>query len=801
MTAYNGTDNIMQTEKHMRVLELDKVLEMLAKECSCAEAAELARELRPSNEPEKVKLLLQESWDAHMLLGRFGSPSFGGVRSVKNSLRRAQAGGALTMLELLRIAEVLRIIRSLREWRSRCEGIITSFDGLFMTLQPNRFFEEKITTAIISEEEMSDQASHELADIRRKMRAAQTKVRDQLDKFIRSQSNQKYLQDSIITIRGGRFVVPVKAECRGSVSGLVHDTSSSGATVFIEPMGVVEANNEIKVLESREQAEIERILAELSAEAGEFSDSIISSYEVLIQLDLIFAKGKLGYDMKASLPEVNDSGIIVLNKARHPLIDKNKVVATDIRIGKDFDTLMITGPNTGGKTVSLKTVGLLTLMAGCGLLIPVSSESTVSVFDRVLADIGDEQSIEQSLSTFSSHMTNIVRIIDEADEKTLILLDELGAGTDPIEGAALAMSIIERLRASGARLIATTHYAELKSYAISTPGVENASCEFDVATLRPTYRLLIGMPGRSNAFAISEKLGIPKEVVDRARELVSTDSTKFEEVVESLQATRKSLEDEQTELRRLRVEAQQATTKANELKSTVERERDKQLEQARGEAARIVSQARMQANALVEEMMRLKKEMNSANAADISSRAKSEFRSRIKTLEDAADPIVGREQEDYTLPRPLRVGDTVLIADIDKKGVVTKLADNQGNVEVQAGIIKTRVKEDNLRLVEQSVTVNNRPAYKSKELNLSDTVKTEIDVRGLNVDEAVIEVDKVIDMAVMRNLNELRVIHGKGTGALRAGLHQHFRRHPNIRSFRVGTFGEGEMGVTIIELK
>ncbi len=791
----------MSTDKHMRVLELDKVLEMLAKECSTADAADRARELEPSADINNVQALLQESWDAHMLLGRFGSPSFGGVRNVTNSLRRAQAGGALTMLELLRIAEVLRMIRSLREWRSRCEGIITSFDALFMTLQPNRFFEEKITTAIISEDEMSDQASHELADIRRKMRAAQTRVRDQLDKFIRSQTNQKYLQDAIITIRGGRFVVPVRAECRGSVSGLVHDTSASGATVFVEPMAVVEANNEIKVLESKELAEIERILAELSAEAGDFADAICSSYEVLIQLDVIFAKAKLGYDMKASLPKVNDNGIIIFKSARHPLINKDKVVATDIMIGKDFDTLMITGPNTGGKTVSLKTVGLLTLMAGCGLLLPVGDGSTVSVFDRVLADIGDEQSIEQSLSTFSSHMTNIIKIIEGSDDKTLILLDELGAGTDPIEGAALAMAIIERLRSSGARLIATTHYAELKSYAISTPGVENACCEFDVATLRPTYRLLIGMPGRSNAFAISEKLGIPKEVVDRARELVSTESTKFEEVVESLQATRKSLEDEQNQLHELKLEAQKATTRANELKSTVEREREKQLEAARGEAARIVSQARSQANALVDEMVRLKKELTAENASEVSSKAKSEFRSRMRMLQDTADPIVSREQEEYTLPRPLRVGDTVLIADIDKKGVVTKLADNQGNVEVQAGIIKTRVKEDNLRLVENSVTINSRPAYKTRETNFSDTVKTEVDVRGQSVDEATIEVDKVIDMAVMRGLNEIRVIHGKGTGALRSGLHQHFRRHPNIRSFRVGTFGEGEMGVTIIEIK
>jgi len=791
----------MQTDKHLRVLELDKVLEMLAGECSCEDTAERARALRPLTDAGQVRELLQESWDAHMLLGRFGSPSFGGVKNVSNSLRRAQAGGVLTMLELLRIAEVLRMIRSLREWRSRCEGVVTSFDGLFMSLQPNRFFEEKIATSILSEDEMSDQASHELADIRRKMRAAQSRVRDQLDRFIRSQSNQKYLQDAIVTIRSGRFVVPVKAECRSNVAGLVHDTSSSGATVFIEPMSVVEANNEIKVLESKELAEIERVLAELSAEAGDFADAVCAGYEILIQLDLIFSKARLGYDMKASMPQVNDSGIICFNKARHPLISKDKVVATDIRLGKEFDTLMITGPNTGGKTVSIKTIGLLTLMASCGLLIPVGDESCVSVFDRVLADIGDEQSIEQSLSTFSSHMKNIVEIIKEADDRTLVLLDELGAGTDPIEGAALAMSIIERLRSQGVKLAATTHYAELKSYAISTPGVENACCEFDVATLRPTYRLLIGMPGRSNAFAIGERLGIPKEVVDHAKELVSSESTKFEEVVESLQTTRRELEDERDELAHLRVEAQKATTRANELKSTVERDREKQLEQARSEAARIVSQARAQAGALLEEMQKLRREFNSANASEISSRAKSTFRSKMRELEDAADPIVSREQEEYVLPRELRVGDTVLIVDIDKKGVVTKLPDSQGNVEVQAGIIKTRISIDNLRLIDEKTTVNPPKKYRTRETSISETVKTEVDVRGLSVDEASIEVDKVIDTAVMRGLGELRVIHGKGTGALRAGLHQHFRRHPNIRSFRVGVYGEGEMGVTIIELK
>lgn len=792
-------------EKHWRVLELDKVLELLAKECSCEETARYARELKPSSNAAEVRQRLSESWDAHMLLGRFGSPSFGGVHSSASQLRRAQAGGTLNMQELLRIAELLRVIRMLREWRGRCEGIITSFDSLFMSLYPDRSFEDTISSAIISDEEMSDNASHELAIIRRKLHAAQNRVREQLDKFVRSQSNQKYLQDPIVTIRSGRFVVPVKQEYRGSVPGLVHDTSSSGATVFVEPMAVVEANNDIKVLQSEELAEIDRILAELSEQAGERADSIITGYNTLIQLDLIFAKARLGYNMKACMPQVSEEHVLVFNKARHPLIDRNKVVPTDIRLGGSFDTLMITGPNTGGKTVSLKTIGLLTLMAGCGLLLPVSDSSIVPLFGKIMADIGDEQSIEQSLSTFSSHMTNIVSIIENADDDTLILLDELGAGTDPVEGAALAMSIIERLRSCGAYVAATTHYAELKSYAISTAGVENACCEFDVATLRPTYRLLIGMPGRSNAFAISERLGIPADVVEHARELVSTDSTKFEEVVDSLQTTRQELEAEQEEAQRLRMEAQQATKHAEEVSRRVEQEREKELERARSEAANIVSQARAQANMLLDELHQMKKEMNAANAAETESKAKSKLRSQLRALEEAADPIVGRNaDDDYVLPRDLKIGDNVLIADINKKGVVTRTADSSGNVEVQAGVIKTRVKLSNLRLIEGSgVTVNGSKAtaYRSKEARRSEPAKTEIDVRGMTVDEAAMEVDKVIDSAVVLNLNEIRVIHGKGTGALRAGLHQHFKHHPSIRSYRLGVYGEGETGVTIIELK
>ncbi|MDR1001962.1 MAG: endonuclease MutS2 [Oscillospiraceae bacterium] len=791
-------------KKHLRAIELDKVLDMLSKECSCEDTAERALAIEPSSSLSEVEQRLSETWDCHMLIGRFGSPNFGGVKSVTNSLVRARAGACLSMKELLRIADTLRIIRSLREWRGRCEGVATCFDALFTALVPNKYLEESINSAILSEDEMSDNASSALALIRRKMRGAQGRVREQLDKLIRSSSYSKYLQDAIVTQRNGRYVVPVKSECRGDIPGLVHDTSSSGATVFIEPMAVVEANNEIRVLQSEERAEIERILTALSEEAGSFSDSIIAGYEVLLELDLIFAKARLGYTMKAVKPEVNDEGRIKFNKARHPLIDKNKVVSTDITLGDGFDTLVITGPNTGGKTVALKTAGLLSAMAMCGLLLPVSDNSEVSVFDHILADIGDEQSIEQSLSTFSAHMTNIKRIIEIADSKTLVLLDELGAGTDPVEGAALAVSILERLRSVGSVVAATTHYAELKSYAISTHGVENGCCEFDVSTLRPTYRLLIGVPGRSNAFAISERLGIPAAVVDRARELVSSENTKFEEVVETLEKSRQQLETEKLAAQQLRADAEKSRREAELREQRLQKDRDNVIELAKAEAGRIVSSARAQSDALFAEIDNIRKQIkNSADISSLLSKAKSEVKGKMRELESSADPIEAARNENYVLPRPLKAGDTVLLLDINKQGTVLKPPDASGKVEVQAGIIKTRAALSNLRLIEgNNFKINGQiPKYRNTKKEPVAELPREIDVRGMNVEEAASEVDKVIDNALMSGLSEVCVIHGKGTGALRAGLHRHFKHHPNIRTFRLGVFGEGETGVTFLELK
>ena len=785
-------------QRHYRALELDKILHLLAEETSCDAAAELARSLRPSASLSEVRRLLEETDSAHTMMARFGAPAFGGLKDVSNSLRRAEAGGTLYMGELLRVSMVLRTLRGIVEWRGRSEGVKTSLDWRFEAIMPNKYLEERINNAILSEEEMADSASPQLAAIRRKIRSASSRAREQLEKMVRSQTTQKYLQDPIITMRDGRFVVPVKAECRGDVPGLVHDTSSSGATVFVEPMAVVEANNEVRVLLSQEQAEIERILAELSAEAGNFASGIISGYKAAVELNLIFAKANLGYKMKATVPLVNNQGKVELKRARHPLIDKDKVVPTDIELGLRFDTLVVTGPNTGGKTVSLKTVGLLTLMAMCGLLLPVADNSQIAIFTHVLADIGDEQSIEQSLSTFSAHMTNIIKILEQADGSSLVLLDELGAGTDPIEGAALAMSILEALREKGARIAATTHYAELKAYALQTEGVENACCEFDVTTLRPTYRLLIGVPGRSNAFAISLRLGMQPEIVEHARELVSNENTRFEDVVQSLEVSRQKLELERKEAERRRMEAEEASRAAKERRESIDAQADREMEEARRRAAELIARTRGQIDAMLNEMEELKKQKNKALTAE----QKARLKSGLRALENEADPVKEKESEQYALPRPLKKGDSVLIYDIDKKGTVLQPPEKDGKTAlVQAGIIQTRVPLSNLRLL------NEKPAKKqqgsvTRSVNRANIrAEMELDVRGQTSDEALINVDQFIDSAVLAGISMLTIIHGKGTGALRAAVQQHLRRHPNVQSYRLGTFGEGEAGVTIVQLK
>ncbi len=783
-------------DKHYRALELDKVLEMVAAECSSGDGAQLARELSPVYTAAEAQWLLQETDAAFVAMAKFGAPSFYGMKNVTNPLRRAQAGGGLGLRELLDIGGTLRTIRGLTQWWGKSENVRTALTGRFEVLAPNKYLEEKIFMCIVNEEEVADNASPALATIRRKIRAASQRVREQLDKLIRSPSHQKHLQESIVTQRSGRYVVPVKAEFRGEVPGLVHDTSSSGATVFIEPMSVVELNNEIRVLRSDEQDEIARILLELSQEAGSFADSIIDSYKYAVELDLIFAKAQVAYKMKAVVPQVGEDGKIILHSARHPLIDKTKVVATDITLGVDFDALIITGPNTGGKTVALKTIGLMTLMAMCGLMLPVGEGSRVSVFRHILADIGDEQSIEQSLSTFSSHMVNIIKIFEVADNSSLILLDELGAGTDPVEGAALAEAIIQELRNRNVRLACTTHYAELKAYAIQTPGVENGCCEFDVATLRPTYRLLIGVPGKSNAFAISQRLGMSEKIVDRARELVSQESNAFEQVVGRLEEDRRKMEDEFQALRASEEKARQSAQEAERLKEEAEAQAKKEVERARQEASQIVQKTRQRADALLNELEELRRQKNK----QLSAEQKARLRSGMKELEGTADPVHRRRDDNYTLPRPLQVGDDVVIYDIDKEATVLELP-KDGAVLVQAGIIKTRVPLENLRLMSKRQMKKKNPGRTVTKNVSAPEGTTSLDLRGQTVEEALMEVDSFLDRASRMHVTQVTIIHGKGTGALRTAVQQHLRRCSQVKSFRLGTYGEGESGVTIAELK
>ncbi len=792
--------------KHHKALELNKILDLLADCTSCADSREAALSLTPATELYDAQTLINQTDAAYVLLAKFGSPSFGAIKNVNSSLARAAAGGALTMRELLDVGEVLRVIRSLSEWRFSQPGAQSVLDVYFASLMPNRSLESSIFNSIISEEEMADSASPELASIRRKIKSRAQAIREKLESMVRSSHYQKFLQDAIITQRNGRFVVPVKNEYRGEVAGLVHDTSGSGATVFVEPLAVVEANNDIRVLQGKEKEEIERILAELSAEVGDYSETTKNNYECLVELDLIFAKAQLAYKMKASVPVLNTQGITVLNRARHPLLDPQKVVPTDISLGVDFDTLVITGPNTGGKTVSIKTLGLISLMAACGLMIPAADESRVCIYKDIFADIGDEQSIEQSLSTFSSHMVNIVDILSRCGERSLVLIDELGAGTDPVEGAALATAILERLFFSGAKTAATTHYAELKSYALQTPRVENACCEFDVKTLRPTYRLLIGVPGRSNAFAISERLGMDKELIERAKELVSSESTRFEDVVDKLEGTRLEMEDEkrrlESERRDLAEKTALADKKLKEADSVMERELDK----ARGEALRLSENAKRQAGALMIEVEKLRKELKEAkDPAELARRAKSAMKKGLSELDRSINPVTASvyDNEDYTLPRALKVGDTVFITEIGKEGTVDALPDKNGSVAVSTGLMRMRADIKKLRLVEKQKKKPSATVSRAKgiESSLTASAENRCDLRGMTVDEALFTLDSFIDQMLLRNISEFTVIHGKGTGALRAAVQKHLKNCRFVKTFRLGAYGEGENGVTIVTLK
>lgn len=791
---------MFRMDKTYHLLELDRVLERLAKTCGNADAAQMARELVPSGSLSEVRRLLEQTDSAYVLTGRYGSPSFGSMTNVRSAARRAQAGASLSPRELLDVAENLRVYRSLREWRGRFSDE-TSLDGLFEGVMPHRQLENRIASSVLSEEEIADAASAALADIRRKIRTAENSVRERLDRIIRSTQYQKYLQEPVVTIRADRFVVPVKLEYRSSVPGLVHDTSASGATVFIEPTAVVEANNDIKVLRGKEQAEIDRILAELSALVGEHADTVCLSYDCAVELCLIFGKARMAYDMKASMPQINGDGRIKLIHARHPLLDPQTVVPISVEMGESFDTIVITGPNTGGKTVTLKTVGLLTLMTACGLMIPAYDGCHIAVFDAVMADIGDEQSIEQSLSTFSSHMVNLVNMLGRATANSLVLVDELGAGTDPVEGAALAKAIIEEFRAKGCRVAATTHYAELKAYAIDTDGVENACCEFDVATLRPTYRLLIGVPGRSNAFAISERLGLSPHIVRNAMAMISDQDKKFEGVVRSLEQARKAADDERREAERLRSRLDTQNSDANRRFAEMEAERDRVLEQARKEAQRIVDRANRGANALLGEIEDLRKQANKANNLDALARAaRAAVKSGSRAMEK--DTVPAGSDIRYDLPRPLRIGDTVFVPDANRQGEVVALADKSGNLTVRMGAVSMKISEKAVRLSESAGQSKPAPsARRTVSSRAERRVSREVDLRGKTADEALMELDSFLDESILCGVETVTVIHGKGTGVLRRAVHQRLKHHSAVKAYRLGLFGEGEDGVTIVELK
>lgn len=789
-------------EKYCKTLELDKILQELAELTCCEYAYEKALKIKPFTALSIVKDEVNKANDALLLSSQYGTPTFSNLKNPKEFIKIAKAGGMLTLRNFLNIADILRQTRLLLEWYRQCESVDNSLKELFSHLEPNFNLEKKIKSIVISDELIDDFASNDLSDIRRKIKSKQAKAKESMDKIIRSSKYQKALQDNIITIRDGRFVIPVKAEYKSEIPGLVHDTSSSGATLFVEPMSVVEANNDIKVLQIKEKQEIERILYELSAICAENSENIINNFEVIVIINLYFAKANLAIKMDATMPNIVADGKIVLNKARHPLIDKNIVVPINVSLGDTYSTLVITGPNTGGKTVTLKTIGLLSLMTMCGLLIPVGNDSTISIFKKVLVDIGDEQSIEQNLSTFSSHMTNIISILNNADNKTLVLVDELGSGTDPIEGAAIAISILEKLKEKGCIVGATTHYSELKTYAIETDNVENACCEFDVKTLKPTYKLLIGVPGKSNAFAISRRLGLDENVLTYAETLISKEDKNLENIIDNLEKSRQEYEEKLNEYNQKLFEFNTRFKSMEEEKSKIEKEKNQIIENARDKARKIVENVKLQSELIIKELDEIKKQKENDDFINKLSSTKSKIRGKVDTLHSEANPVSKRSNDGYKLPRKLKIGDSVLVYDIDKKGVVSSLPKSGDTVEVRVGIMKMRVKLSNLRLIEEKNPY--KPDTKVMRTISKKAVKSganEIDLRGQTVEEALLEVDLFIDRSLMSHLDYITIIHGKGTGALRKAIHAHLKSHKNIKSFRLGVFGEGEAGVTIAELK
>lgn len=791
--------------KYYKKLELDKILELLAEQTVSDGCRESALKLKPQTDFETITRELQKTDDAFTLSAKFGTPGFRKIKDISGSLKRAQTGSMLSFRELLDTAAVLRETAVLCDWYSQCENMENSLAEYFRGLVPVKPLEKRISESILSEEEMADAASAELASIRRRIARQGQNIRDKLDGMIKNKNTRSYLQDAIVTMRDGRYVVPVRSEHKGDVPGLVHDTSATGQTFFIEPMEVVEANNEIRVLKSREQAEIERITRELSAQVGENAEAVAENFRLSQILELYFAKANLGAKMKAVSAKVVNEPKVILNSARHPLLDRDLAVPISVEIGEKYDCLIITGPNTGGKTVAIKTVGLLTLMTQCGLMIPAGDGSVIGCFERVYVDIGDEQSIEQSLSTFSSHMTNVIKIIDAADENSLVLIDELGSGTDPVEGAALAVSILTQLKGYRAKVLATTHYQEVKMFALETEGVENASCEFDVETLKPTYRLIVGVPGKSNAFAITKRLGMSDYVISRAEELVSTENRRFEQVIDQLEQSRKELEELKESVARSERNAKLTEDELKARLTELEAQKEKELENARQRAMSIIEQTRAQSNRLLNELEELKKQTDKEALRKGLQDAKSKVGGKLNKMQDDANPVIERKSENYVPPRPWKSGDTVKLADTGREGTLLTVPNVKDECRVQVGSMTVKTNAKNLRLVEKAPSKKQPSSAgkikKSLTSNASRRGGMELDIRGCMGDEGVLQMEMFLDGAILSGLNQVVIIHGKGTGALRDAVHAALRRNPRVKSYRLGAYGEGEAGVTVVELQ
>lgn len=790
-------------EKTIRVLEFDKVVKKVIDLASSKLGKELAEQLTPEKELPRIKRLLKETSDGASFIERRGTPPLGGIHDIRDSLKRVDLGAVLGPGELLKVADVLRVSRNLKTYAVESvaieEGNIVN--GLIDSLASNKRIEEKIKNSILSEEEIADSASPALGTIRRQIVNLQGSIKEKLNSLIKSSKYQKFMQESIVTMRGDRYVVPVKQEHRSEISGLVHDASSSGATIFIEPMAVVEANNEIKQLRIKEQLEIERILQELTAEVASILDELTVNVSLLAKLDFIFAKAKLSLDFNCVCPKLNEQGHTVIRKGRHPLLDQKGVVPIDFWVGEEFKTLVVTGPNTGGKTVTLKTVGLFTLMTQAGLHIPANEGTEISTFEQVFADIGDEQSIEQSLSTFSSHMKNIVGIMEKADDRSLVLFDELGAGTDPTEGAALAMAILETLHEFGSTVVATTHYSELKVYALSTKGVENASCEFDVETLKPTYKLLIGVPGKSNAFAISGRLGLSDYILGKAKEFLTQEDIRFEDILMGIEKNRSEAEKEKVLAERYRLEIEGLKKGLEEERSRLQAQKDKILREAREEARKLLLDTREESESLLSELRRLEIEQEAAERNRAAEQVRSAIRNKLNKVEDSLTEALMPRQGLAKPPKDLKPGDDVLIVNLNQKGTVVIPPDKDGETVIQVGIMKINAHVSNLRRVKEQRAEIQKTGMGKIGVNKSATISTEIDLRGTTLDSATDSVDKYLDDASIAGLHEVMIIHGKGTGALRTGIHQFLKHNPHVKSYRLGKYGEGEAGVTVVELK